>query len=391
MLLPLDRIAYDLVGGRILPTWLRETDHPFIDAVLDAVAAFSGLTAGEVELASGKCLAAVAREHRLPPRLAEGVWAVERRRWEAKVDAVVEPEALRDVLFELAARHPREEAIAEAARRLGISAETVVQTLFADRPTRRVLTTPPARPRAVDVAARYNVAVAQSLVARSMELEATLGADRSAVLAAAKRDGLLAQFEDLGEEMRVKLAGPLCIFRATARYGRSIARFLPTLLAATSWTVRARIMLGTGAAELELASSGAVIFPEVLPAAPDGRLARRVARALRSVGVRVDLQPPVARVGKVLVVPDFALAWSERRVLVDVVPFATPEYLASKAEIIAKIQRPMLVCVDGRYASLKAPWLLPYRGEVDPWVVLAAAQRLALEEIAAEKAALSAR
>jgi predicted nuclease of restriction endonuclease-like RecB superfamily len=391
MLLALDRIAYDLVAGRVLPTWLREADHPFIEAVLDAVGELSGLSVGEVELTSGKCLAAVAREHRLPPRLAEGVWAVERRRWEAKVEAVVEPETLRDVLFELAARHPRDEAIAEAARRLGVSAETVVQTLFADRPSRRVLTAPAGRPRAADVAARYNLAVAQSLVARSMELEATLGADRSTVLAAAKRDGLLAQFEDLGDATRVKLAGPLCLFRATAKYGRSISRFLPTLLAATRWSVRARIMLGTGAAELELASSGDIGFPVALPAAPDGRLARRVARALRSVGVRVDLQPPLERVGDRLVVPDFALAWSERRVLVDVVPFATPEYLAAKSEVVAAIGRPMLVCVDGRYASLKAAWLLPYRGEVDPWAVLAAAQRLALEEIAAEKAAASAR
>ena len=391
MLLPLDRIAYEIVGGRILPSWLREADQPFIEAVLDAALGLSGLTAGEVELASGKCLAAVAREYGLPPRLAEGVWAVERRRWEAKVEAAVEPETLRDVLFELAARLPREEAIAEAARRLGVSAEMVVQALFADRPSRRVLTAPPARPRASDVAARYNLAVAQSLVARSMELEATLGADRSTVLAAAKRDGLLAQFEDLGEETRVRLAGPLCLFRATAKYGRSIARFLPTLLAATRWSLRARVMLGSGPAELDLASSGEVVFPAVLPAAPDGRLARRVARTLRSVGVRVDLQPPLERIGKLLVVPDFALAWSERRVLVDVVPYATPEFLASKSEIVAAIGRPMLVCVDGRYASLKAPWLLPYRGDVDPWAVLAAAQRLALEEIAAERAAACAR
>jgi predicted nuclease of restriction endonuclease-like RecB superfamily len=378
MLLPLDCVAYEVVGGRVLPTWLRAEDEPFVAAVLEAVWPLAGLSAGEAEIAADTALWQLTRRARLPRRVGEALWNIERRRWEVRVESPVEPEVLRDVLFELSARLGREEAIAEAARRLAIPSEVVVGSLFADRPSRRLLRPPPVRARPSDLMARYNLAIAQSLLARSMELSASIDGDRSAVVSAAKRDGLLVRFEASGDgdATAIEIAGPLALFHDTAKYGRSIARFVPALLAASRWSLCARVTLGSRSAELQLESEGAVAFPAVLPAAPDGRLARRVARKLRTVGVRVDPAPGVLRAGSTLVVPDFAIEWSCRRVFVDVVPFATPEYLARKREAVAKIGHAMLVCVDERHAPLEAPWVVPYRREIDPWALYAAAQRL---------------
>jgi predicted nuclease of restriction endonuclease-like RecB superfamily len=379
MLLPLECLAYQIVEDRVLPSWLGEDDAPFVEGVIELVSKLHGLSVGEAEMVAGRGLATLARQAKVAPRIAEALWAVERRRWEAEVDAPVDPEALRDVLFELSARLPRDQAISEAARRLGIPSQVVLGSVFADRQIRRVLVAPAERPRATDLLARYNLAVVQSLIARSMDLEACLVGDTSAIIAAAKRDGLLARFDPVGDATRLALVGPLSIFHDTAKYGRSIARFVPSLLALPHWSIRTRITLGTRSAELRLADGGAISFPRIartLPAAPDGRLARRVSRALRSAGVRVDLHPPLVRSGSHVVIPDFALEWRGARVLVDIVPFATHDYLASKQQAALALGEPMLVCVDERFATMTAPWLLPYRREVDAWALFGAAKRL---------------
>jgi predicted nuclease of restriction endonuclease-like RecB superfamily len=379
MLLPFDCLAYRITEGRLLPSWLGEADEPFVASVLDAATELVGLQVAEADLVAPNILARAARAAKMPLRIAEALWVIERRRWDARVDAPIEPEALRDLVFELASRLPREAAIAEAARRLGIASEMVVGSLFADRQTRRVLAPPEQRSDPAELVARYNLALVQALLARSMEIDATIVGDASAIAVAAKRDGLLARFDVEGETTHLTLTGPLALFHDTVKYGRMIARFVPALVTAPSWSLTARVTLGPRSADLALDHNGAIAFGSTLPAAPDGRLARRVARALRSVGVRVDLHPAAVRAGSSLVLPDFALEWSRfprsTRVLVDVVPFATPEYLACKLESIAALDEPMLVCVDERFASIQSPSLLPYRSEIDAFALYAAARR----------------
>ncbi len=400
MLLPLDCLAYKIVEGRLLPTWLVEADVPFVEQVLDVTSQLDGLQVGEADVVAPAQLAQLSRDHKMSSKLAESLWAIERRRWEARVDAPTDPETLRDVVFELAARRPRDEAIAEAARRLAIAPEVVLGSLFADRKARRVLVAPAARTNAAELIARYNLMLIQSLVARSMEIVVRVVGEPTAVIAAAKRDGLLASL--VAEEdgaTTLTLTGPLAIFHDTSKYGRSIARFIPALVAgdpekgAGGWSMTARVTLGPRSASLHLDHNGAVAFA-TMPAAPDGRLARKVARLLRSVGVRVDVHPAVERLGtSSLVAPDFALEWAGHRVLVDVVPFATDDYLARKALTVRMLDVPMVVCVEQRYIPAHArhdwPWLVPFRQEIDAWALLEGARR-AIDRHAERGAAMGA-
>jgi predicted nuclease of restriction endonuclease-like RecB superfamily len=376
MLLPLDRLAFDVVHDRVVPRWLGAADEPFVAAVLDAIGSLAGLSARDAELAGDRLLGDLAKQRGVPKRVASCIWAIERRRWDALVDAPVVPSLLRDVVFELAARLPRDQALEEAARQLGIPSALVVGCLFADRPSRRVLHRPAERSRVADLVARYNLVALQSLLARSMEVRAFTADEAPLALASAKQCGVFVELSASNGGIAMVLEGPVGEPRHRAKYGRSMARIVPALVASPGWTLAARVMLRTKSAELRLEGDGAVAFPKGAPVLPDVRLARRVARVLRTVGVRVDRQPAVSRVGGTLVVPDFALEWSGRRVLVDVVPFATADYLARKREVVERLGRPMLVCVDDRYAFFTAPWLVAYRTELDPWVLWGTAQRL---------------
>ena len=107
MLLPFDALAYKIVEGRLLPAWLGQTDEPFVSRVLAALALLAGLQVGDADIAAPGALARAAHESKMPVRIAEAIWAIERRRWDTKVDAPVVPEELRDLVFELAACLPR--------------------------------------------------------------------------------------------------------------------------------------------------------------------------------------------------------------------------------------------------------------------------------------------
>lgn len=397
MLLPSDGLAHELVPGRLLPRWLGEADIPLVDAIVDTISRFDGRSVADAEILARAHFAPLARRASVPTRLVEAIWAIERRRWTAWIDAPTLPEELRDVLFELAVRLPRAEAIACAAARLGIEPDVVMGSLFADRRRRRIWVAPAERPPAADLVARYNLALVQSLLAHSMEVDVTIDGEPDSLIAAAKRDGLLARFErasgqyDGTAPTRLEIAGPLAIVHDTARYVRILARFVPAIFATPGWALRARLVLSERSVELALDRHGAISFAAAPPAPPEERLARRVSRVLRSAGVRIDRRPGVLRSRTTLVLPDFALELPPPprvdgasgpsvggRVFVDVVPFATPQHLAAKAAAIAMLDVPIVVCVDDRFvggAASPLPWLVPYRREIDAWTLYEAARR----------------
>jgi predicted nuclease of restriction endonuclease-like RecB superfamily len=299
-----------------------------------------------------------------------------------EVDAPAEPAALREVVFELAARLPRADAIGITAARFQIEPEQVVGSLFADRPSRRVLRAPRSGIAPADLVARYNLALAQTLLSRAMEVEATVAGPAEPIAIAAKRAGLLTRFEAAGEgRTRLVVAGPLALFHDTTKYGRSIGRLVPSLVAAPSWSLRARVVVAGAGSDLVLDDGGAIAFATTLPAEPDGHLARKLARALRAAGHRVDLSPPLVPCGPTLVVPDLSLRCQGRDVLVDIVPYATGPYLDAKLATVDAIASPMVLCVDARVLAANGrgpdPRIVPFVQHVDPVALLVAAEACA--------------
>jgi predicted nuclease of restriction endonuclease-like RecB superfamily len=83
--------------------------------------------------------------------------------------------------------------------------------------------------------------------------------------------------------------------------------------------------------------------------------------------------------------PDFTLSRDgEKRVLVEIVGYYTPEYLASKLRVLcdAGLKR-IVVCVDESLAcdhtDFRASAVLPYRRRVDAAALIAAAERVIAE------------
>lgn len=385
-MLPFDSLSYRVgKDGHVEPRWLGPEDEAYVEAVLETIGAFDGLTVHEVELVAETQFPRLAHERRASSRVAESIWALERKRWEAEVDAPVDPEAIRAIVFDSAATMPREEALATAALALGLTPSVVAASLFADRHARRRYRAPVRRSEASDLIARYNLAVVQTFLSRAMSIDATTNGDPRAVAAAAKRDGLLVRMTPTANgALALSLVGPLALLHDTAKYGRSLARFVPSLVVAKEWSLRARLHLFTRNVELVLDHTHPAELATSAPSTTASYLARKTTRALRDAGIEVDLQPPSLRAGSAIVVPDFSLEWDGRKVYVDVLPFATDEHLTARLEMIAALDEPMIICVDERYlGTTSSPAIVPYRRALDAWTLLAAARTAAATRSAA--------
>jgi hypothetical protein len=380
MLLPPRLLELHEANGRILPRWLGPRDEGWVSDLIDVTDELGGRPAGEADDVFRSRVFAIAARHGVPVRVVALAFWVEQRRFASRVEAPVPPERARDVVFELAATMARDDALAAAAASLGVSADDVERSLFADRRAARILVAPPLRATPRDLIDRCNVAVLQALLVRATEVTAVLRADVAPLVSYAKRLGLIASFDVDGGATRACLSGPLSVFHDTTKYGRALASFVPYLASARAWQLSARVVLPTGAALLELDTQGPFGAPgPMLDPAPDPRAAR-LARDLRRLGSEFEAASTdaIVRTKHRVLFPDLALVSARGRVLVDVVSYWTPSFLAQIVTAAHEASVPVVVCVDearGSTSLADIAGVVPFRGVIGAASLASAAER----------------
>lgn len=367
--------------GGILPTWLTARDEVW----LRELAAEADASAGRrVDAAEDRILDRVtplAQRHGSSRRVVEAVWRTERRRWKSRVEAPVAPERVRQVVFELAAERSREESLATAAAMLGVAEDAILPSLFADRAGARRLV-PPAQPCSPsDLVAAYNLALAQALLARSTAVIAVVRANLRPVVSYAKLHGLMTRFDEDAEGVtRIAISGPLALFHDTVKYGRALATWFPSVVATPGWSLEARVVLGEETLRLSLDGTAPLPRTHAMARAHDSKLEARLEKDLRRLCSTwsVVRESAVVRIGGRVFFPDFGLTANGRTVLVEVVGFWTPEYLAEKAALLRGATVPLVLCVDERHAQgvfAPDPRVVLFRRTIDASAVVAACER----------------
>jgi predicted nuclease of restriction endonuclease-like RecB superfamily len=371
-----------------VPSWLSSRDEVWLRAFCEEIDAFAGRTVAGTESRARELGDVLARHHAVATRRVEGVWLVERRRWRKIVDAPVDPQRLRSVVFDGAARHERGEALARAAEVLGIDPGSLERHLFADREDERILVPPEAAASPASLVDSYNLVLAQSVLARATRIKMLVRSDARHVVSYAKLLGLMATFVERHDGVEIDLSGPLSIFHATTKYGHAVARLLPALASTVGWAAIAEVRLRGQTHVIRLSASDPLPRSHALPRGHDSKLEKRVARDLRVLGPargwRLERESAVVStgVGGQLFYPDFTLVSARGgRVLVEVVGFWTPEYLAKKQHALAAVREPIVVCVDERHTrelgipKTESAVVVTYRDHVDAAVLLDAAER----------------
>lgn len=246
---------------RAIPLYLDRTDEQWLEVAESLLLIFRegvGRTRGEIETEIdellGEGLATLA--HR-------GLAKILEDRCEFEVVADVPPESLREQVFAAAAAH-RKSLIAQGqaklpfrrdlvldgvAQELKLTAEQVAGALFADLRDENRLLSFDQSIDAVRLVDRYNVALAQSILLRSVRVDAEVRHEKPSryrqLFRHLKFHRLLYSVEGtMKDGYTFHIDGPLSLFSATNKYGLQMALFLPALLLCQDFRLDAELRWG---------------------------------------------------------------------------------------------------------------------------------------------------
>jgi len=251
-------------------------------------------------------------------------------------------------------------------------------------------------PTAADLIARYNLAQAQALLYRCVEMRLTVLPQETSgyrrLFAAIKRYDLINTIKgDARAGYEVRLSGPVSLFHRSQKYGIRMAVFLPALLECEGWRMRAEIETKRGRAFFDLDSAKHNLptkepFAWTDESGPGVMLEKFLSAWAR---LNTEWKAAVCRevidLGGTAFVPDAVLEdASGRKVYVELFGFWTPRYLNDR---LAEFERGnfknfVLLVSEELRGSREAPAALPpsvisYKTSPDVRAILAAIERLA--------------
>ncbi|MBL9028525.1 MAG: DUF790 family protein [Myxococcales bacterium] len=393
MLTP-DLLRWRPLAQGVEPAWLAERDDVWLRELLNALDARVGRAVGNVEREVSAELEPVCREQRVDSRALRGAIRVALKGFSRVTASTVAPEVVRRAVFERAARtrsergrlgaDGRTEVLMAAAQELGLEPAAIEPMLYADYPKERILEAPDTLPSPAELRDSYQLALLQGFLLRSAEVGLWLRSHVRAVARFAKLSRLLCSFTLDRGATRMDLSGPLAIFHATLKYGRALASFIPTVASTPGWQLEAKCVLPDGPILVLADSTAPLPRTHALPRDTDSKLEARLARDLRRARSAWTLRREAAafQIGPHAFFPDFVLERGRDRVVVEVVGYWTPEYLASKLRVLGALPNvPLVVAVDRSHgvvpADLPAAEVITFEKRIEAAEVLAAAERAA--------------
>ena len=226
-----------------------------------------------------------------------------------------------------AERHAR---LATAAMTLGTTPEDVESLLWVDLAMERPVVLPEGRPLETELAALANLERIQRCVRRAHDLQLRVWDRATELVRTVARYGLISQIRCDGDATVLDVMGPLALFHSTIVYGRALAQLVPLLAEHPRFELDIRCRMRGEEARLQVAP------PVWLPPAPGPRrvpsTAERLASELEVLGHAVEREPPPIASGAHLLFPDLGLDRRGARWVIEVLGFATQEYLAAKLD-----------------------------------------------------------
>jgi len=255
-----------------------------------------------------------------------------------------------DRLFE----HAEAETKTKIAAQLGMPWPEIEAGLYADVMAFQRMESFEGYPDGPSLLSRYNVAQLQACLYRAESITVEATADFKTILRYAKLARLLHEIRPLGpSRYRITFSGPASILRETRSYGVNFARFLPALLACKGWRMSAIIQTPWKTkARLELSDRDG--FKSHLPSAEEFDSTVEEAFAAKfgpeRDGWRLIREGEVLHQGQSAFVPDFVFRHQDgTQVLMEIVGFWTPEYLASKRQTLRHFrERRILIALPER-------------------------------------------
>jgi predicted nuclease of restriction endonuclease-like RecB superfamily len=371
--------AYDFSKGRLVPDRLTRVSHRqylrHADRMLRVYQTGLGRTRRQLHRAVHDVLS---YEPDCPSRRIDAFCKLLDDASQFQRDRQGKAAALRRRVFRLAAqKHPlvsrtdglfetEEKTVkADVARQLGRTWEEIDGELFSDIIEFHRLVRFDGFTDAAALLARYNVAQVQAALFGAESMTVWARKDFKTILRYAKLARLMhtiARTED--GQYRIRFDGPASVLRGTRRYGVAMARFLPALIACADWRMHA-VVQGRAAwkLSLDLCSDDGLSSHLPRPAEFDSSVEASFAEkwgAEPRDGWRLDREGEILHHGQKAFVPDFVFRHEDSRtVLMEIVGYWTPEYLAAKLKTLDAFRDQRILLAVAESLSDRLPSPLP--------------------------------
>jgi predicted nuclease of restriction endonuclease-like RecB superfamily len=308
------------------------------------------------------------------------------------VDSKVEPMSTRAVVFEEASKRriatvqEKHQLLSELSSKMNLNPDELEESLFRDLDEEQILSNFDAVNDPSLLVKSYNLSLAQTALFKSVSMEFNNASGNwKRIFRDIKRFGLMYSVEKLNSEgyYTVYLDGPMSLFKMTERYGTSLAKLLPTIVAGDSWSFKADLIdrkKNNRILHFEESKSTAPEFATLFSyeeSQPlfDSSVEERFASKFNSfnTGWVLKREPEPLIAGKHVLIPDFSFEKYGYKIFMEIVGFWTKEYIERKlaklaslspdTEIIVALNE-NLRCSESKLAEVKAVMVLTYSKEV---------------------------
>jgi predicted nuclease of restriction endonuclease-like RecB superfamily len=247
---------------------------------------------------------------------------------------------VKDQLFE----HDENDTKQKIAKELDSTWDEIEQDLYSDVIEFQQLIEFEGYDRAAAFLSRYNVAQLQASLYKAETLKIWASDDFKTILRYAKLARLLHEIKRTGpSKYEITLSGPASVLHETRRYGVNFARFLPALLACKNWKMSAIVKTPwKTTAELNLSDKAGFSSHLPQPDEFDSSVEEAFAKKFGTErdGWQLIREGEILHKNQMTFVPDFVFRHKDgREVLMEIIGFWTPEYLAHRRETLRKFYK----------------------------------------------------
>ena len=244
-----------------------------------------------------------------------------------------------DRLFE----HDETKIKSKLSDKLGLPWGQIEQSLYSDVIAFQRLERFDGYPNSSALLSRYNVAQLQACLYRAESIIVSATDDFKTILRYAKLARLLHYIVRLGpSKYRIVFSGPVSVLHQSRRYGVNFARFLPALLACKGWQMTASVKTPWNrSAKLVISDKDGFTSHLPSPDEFDSTLEESFAKKFGSErnGWQLIREGRILHDHQKTFVPDFTFRYKNgTEVLLEIVGFWTPEYLAHRRETLQQFR-----------------------------------------------------
>ena len=216
----------------------------------------------------------------------------------------------------------------------------------------------------------YNLSLTQTLLFDSTELKFTVPGNWQQIFFNIKRLGLIYEVFQL-ESFWVKIDGPASLFKLTRKYGTSIAKLIPVIMANSEWRIEAKILWKFTNEicnfRIESSKQGSILkSPKPSAITFDSTVEADFSRRFQALksGWSLVREPEPILAGNQVIIPDFSLEREGVKIYLEIMGYWTEEYLSRKIDKLSKIDVKMILMVNEALACEKLT-RLGKQGRVD--------------------------